>query len=89
MIITTFDKIPQENVLIYYGGSFNPPHISHILFIVMLHCLLPQVRILVAPTWQHAFDKALLPFDLRIDMLHAVLDGYPHIEISTIERDLQ
>ena len=88
MLITSFDAIPKGNVLIYYGGSFNPPHISHILFIVMLRCLLPQARILVAPTWQHAFDKALLPYDLRLEMLHAVLDEVSRIEISTIERDL-
>lgn len=88
MLITAFEAIPQKDVLVYYGGSFNPPHLSHVLFTVTLHCLIPKARILVAPTWQHAFDKRLLPYSLRLQMLHAVLDGFPNIEVSTIERDL-
>ena len=91
MIITNLEQLAeaQEKRLVLYGGSFNPPHISHVLFSVMLHCLMPQARILVVPTWRHAFDKTLLPFEWRLRMLHAVLDGFPNIEISAIERELQ
>ena len=88
MQITQFSQIPEGQTIIYYGGSFNPPHISHILFAMTLRSLLPGARLIVAPTYSHAFNKGLLPFDLRVDMLRAELGSIPGIEISTIERDL-
>ena len=61
--------------IIYYGGSFNPPHIAHLLFAVALRAYCPQSEILVAPTWSHAFGKDLRPFDARLRMLEAMFDG--------------
>lgn len=88
MLISKFEDLPSESATILFGGSFNPPHIAHVLFTVMLHLLMPASRILVAPTWSHAFNKSLLPFDKRLKMLHSVFDDMPWVEVSTIERDL-
>ncbi len=88
MLIHQFEDLPREETIILYGGSFNPPHISHVLFAVTLHMLMPNARILVAPTWSHAFNKTLMSYETRLEMLHAIFDGMPGIVVSTIERDL-
>jgi len=88
MLIYKFEDLPSEEALILYGGSFNPPHISHVLFAVTLHMIMPQARVLVAPTWSHAFNKTLMAYETRLEMLHSIFDGMPGIEVSTIERDL-
>lgn len=74
--------------IIYYGGSFNPPHIAHLLFAVALRAYFPNAEILIAPTYCHAFQKALMAYDLRIAMLHAMFRDIQGVTISTLERDL-
>lgn len=77
-----------NNSLIYYGGSFNPPHIAHVLMVSALHVYCPRARIWVAPTYVHAFNKSLMPYDLRLQMLEQTMGHIPNVTISTIERDL-
>ncbi len=88
MLITRFEDIPSTDVTILYGGSFNPLHISHVLFVMTLRALIPNARLIVAPTYSHAFNKSLMPYEQRLAMLDAVLGGIPGVEVSTIERDL-
>ena len=74
--------------IILYGGSFNPPHISHLLFATSQRAFFPDAEVWIAPTYSHAFHKSLMPFDLRLRMLHAMFEDIRGIKISTIERDL-
>ncbi len=74
--------------IIYYGGSFNPPHISHVLFVTALRAYFPNAEIWIAPTFSHAFNKSLMPYDLRLQMLKAAFESMKGVVISTIERDL-
>ncbi|MBQ9395869.1 MAG: nicotinate-nicotinamide nucleotide adenylyltransferase [Proteobacteria bacterium] len=74
--------------IIYYGGSFNPPHIAHVLFAAALRSYFPDAEIWVAPTYSHAFHKSLMDYDLRLRMLHASFAPIQGVCISTIERDL-
>ncbi len=78
----------NAHALIYYGGSFNPPHIAHVLMVSALHAYCPKAQIWVAPTYQHAFNKSLMPFDLRFQMLQKAVGHIENVTISTIERDL-
>lgn len=74
--------------LIYYGGSFNPPHIAHYLFVAALRAYFPNDEIWVAPTYSHAFNKSLMPYELRLDMLRAIFEPIHGVTISQIEKDL-
>ena len=74
--------------IVIMGGSFNPPHIAHVLMVSALHVYCPRARIWVAPTYVHAFSKSLMPFDLRLQMLKQTMGHIPNVTISTIERDL-
>ena len=74
--------------IIYYGGSFNPPHIAHYLFVAALRAYFPEAEIWVAPTFSHAFNKKLMPYDLRIAMLEAMFAPINGVKISQIEKEL-
>ena len=78
----------HSEAILYYGGSFNPPHIAHVLMVSALRAYYPKAEVWVAPTYQHAFGKGLLPYDLRLQMLEAALSSMGGVKISTIERDL-
>src|ERR1700710_25515 len=72
-----------------YGGSFNPPHLGHELaaFYVLETANVDQLWFV--PCFQHAFEKALQPFEDRFRMceLAAAALG-PRARVSDIEREL-
>lgn len=56
-----------------YGAAFNPPHAGHLDAIAQL---LAQVdRVLVVPSYRHAFGKTMAPFAQRVAMVKAALTG--------------
>lgn len=72
-----------------FGGSFNPPHISHVLACLFALSTHPIDRILVIPSYQHPLDKALLPYHLRLAMTELAfrhLEGW--VEVSRMEEEL-
>lgn len=71
-----------------YGGSFNPPHVAHVLASVYALSTAPIDRVLVVPVFQHPFSKELAPFEDRLAMCHAALGWIPGVEISAVEREL-
>ena len=77
-----------EKRLFLYGGSFNPPHMAHVLAIACLRTLFPLSPIWVAPTLRHAFDKTLKPYNVRRAMLVEALRGIRNITVSDIEKEL-
>ncbi|MBQ1924684.1 MAG: nicotinate-nicotinamide nucleotide adenylyltransferase [Proteobacteria bacterium] len=79
--------MPKDHIILY-GGSFNPPHFSHLLFVAALGGCFPEAEIWVAPTYAHAFGKPLMDYELRLRMLEAMFAPYRHVVVSTIERDL-
>lgn len=71
-----------------YGGSFDPPHLGHVM--VPTHLLLndPSVdRVVVMPCF-HQVGKALTDFDHRLEMCRRAFGWLPNLEVSTLERDL-
>jgi nicotinate-nucleotide adenylyltransferase len=71
-----------------FGGSFNPPHVSHTLALCAVKALANPAHILVVPTFMHPFSKALVAFEHRIAMCRDAFGWIPGVEISTIEQEL-
>ena len=72
-----------------FGGSFNPPHIAHQMACLAVLETERVDRILMVPTWKHAFGKHLAPYEDRIEMCRmaaALFGGL--VEVSTIESEL-
>lgn len=75
--------------LALYGGSFDPPHVGHLMVMAQVLGTARVDRLMMVPCFRHPFSKALSPFDQRMDMARAtaaIFDG--HAEVSDIERRL-
>jgi nicotinate-nucleotide adenylyltransferase len=71
-----------------YGGSFNPPHVGHVLGVVYALSTAPIDEILVVPVYRHPFAKNLAPYAERLAMCELGLGWIPHVTISTVEQEL-
>jgi len=71
-----------------FGGSFNPPHLAHLLAVTIVHARFELDRILVVPTFQHPFAKSLASYDDRVKMCELAMGWLPHVEVSRVEEEL-
>jgi nicotinate-nucleotide adenylyltransferase len=72
-----------------FGGSFNPPHVGHLLCAAYVIATAEVDELWVIPCFRHPFDKRLEPFDDRFEMCRrtmAPLGG--SITISPVEQEL-
>lgn len=71
-----------------FGGSFDPPHVGHVLAVT--YALLTQKvdEALVVPVFSHAFDKGLSPFSHRVEMARLAFAPIARTRVSTIEQTL-
>ncbi len=72
-----------------YGGSFNPPHFGHAWVASWLIWADRVDEVWLVPAFDHAFDKDLAPFELRVrcaEVLCAVLG--PRVRVCGIEAEL-
>jgi nicotinate-nucleotide adenylyltransferase len=77
----------QRRVAVF-GGSFNPPHVGHVLGVVYALSTAPIDDVLVVPVYQHPFAKHLAPFADRLAMCRLALGWLPRVTISTVEQEL-
>lgn len=72
-----------------YGGSFNPPHVSHGLVVAWLLWTEQVQEVWLLPTFSHPFSKDLAPFARRVrlcEILAGVVgDG---VQVCTVESEL-
>ena len=76
-----------ERVAIF-GGSFNPPHVAHVLAAAYVLSCADVDRVLVVPVYRHPFAKSLAPFDDRIAMCRLAFRDLSRVEISSVESSL-
>ena len=72
----------------FFGGSFNPPHVAHVLAAAYVRTVLGFPRVLVVPVFAHAFDKPLAPFEHRVRMCELGLSPIHGVEVSRVEEEL-
>lgn len=71
-----------------YGGSFDPPHVSHVLAAVYALKIGGFERVVVVPVFEHAFHKQLTAFEHRARMCELAFSGIDGVEVSRVEREL-
>lgn len=71
-----------------FGGSFNPPHVAHVLACALVRSTEEVDRVLVVPTYQHPFAKALAPYDDRVAMCELAVGWMNGVEVSRVEERL-
>lgn len=71
-----------------FGGSFNPPHLAHLLAVTVVLARFDVAKVLVVPTYQHPFAKALASYDDRVKMCELAMGWLPRVEVSRVEEEL-
>jgi nicotinate-nucleotide adenylyltransferase len=71
-----------------FGGSFNPPHVGHVLAVAYVLATCDVERLVVVPAHKHPFGKPLAPFDDRVRMCELAVALMPRAEVSRIEETL-
>jgi nicotinate-nucleotide adenylyltransferase len=72
----------------FYGGSFNPPHVSHVLAVSYVLATQPLDLVLVVPCFDHPLGKELAPFVHRKAMCERAFASLRHVEVSSIEQEM-
>lgn len=72
-----------------FGGSFNPPHVGHVLAVGYVLSCVDVDAVWLAPTYQHAFGKSLIAFEHRMEMCRLAVQMYgERAVVSDVERQL-
>ena len=86
-------KMPHAekgNIIGLYGGSFNPPHMGHVLVadIAMTRLRLDHLWWMVTPGNPLKDQKELLPLNQRIKLSEGLIHD-PHIKVTALEEAIE
>jgi nicotinate-nucleotide adenylyltransferase len=72
-----------------FGGTFDPPHIGHLILAAETRAQLELDRLLwvLTPEPPHKRHQHITPLQTRLELLHAALHDDPGFEISTVDMD--
>jgi nicotinate-nucleotide adenylyltransferase len=72
-----------------FGGSFDPPHVGHVLAVLYASLTAEIDETLVVPVFSHPFDKDLAPFAHRVEMARLAFAGLSGASVSAVEAELE
>lgn len=75
-------------VIAVYGGSFDPPHVGHVLAVNYILSVGVADQVFVVPVFEHAFHKELTTFELRMAMCERAFAHDSRVTVSSIESRL-
>ncbi len=70
------------------GGSFNPPHVAHLMVAYWALATQDVREVWLLPSYRHPFGKELAPFDDRVRMCELAARGVRGVAVCTAEREL-
>lgn len=79
---------PEPQRIGLFGGTFDPPHVGHLVTAVNVrHALrLDLVLLMVAgEPWQKVGQRVITPSAARVAMVQAAVDGVEGLEVGTLE----
>ncbi len=67
-----------------FGGTFDPPHIGHLILAeeALTQLKLDRVLWLLTPDPPHKSNRKITPVEKRVEMLRLALEGEPRFELS-------
>jgi nicotinate-nucleotide adenylyltransferase len=71
-----------------FGGSFNPPHIAHVLAVTYVLATEEVDQVAVVPCYLHPFAKELAPFEHRFAMCERAMGWLPRTKVLRVEEEL-
>ncbi len=70
------------------GGSFNPPHVAHVMAAWWTLATQRVSEVWLLPSWRHPFGKALAPFEDRVRMSELAARAVRGLHVCTAEAEL-
>lgn len=71
------------------GGSFNPPHVGHLMAALYVRATLGCDEVWLLPSANHPFGKPLAPFEDRVAMCEAMAEDLgPWLRVSRAEAEV-
>ena len=72
-----------------FGGTFDPPHVGHLILAEECRTQLRLDRLLWVVTNQppHKLDQTLSPVEKRVEMVQLSIAGNSHFELSRVDID--
>ena len=71
------------------GGTFDPPHLSHLEMAKRVYDARLVDRVLMVPCFRHAFGKRPAAFEHRLEMCRCMTRGLEYVEVSDVEQSLK
>ena len=70
-----------------FGGTFDPPHLGHLIMAAEAYHQLDLERLLwvLTPDPPHKRDKLITPLQHRLDMLRVTIAGDSHFELCPVD----
>src|SRR5690606_34598038 len=79
----------RRPVIAVLGGSFNPPHLGHVLIPTYVLARGLADRVVVAPCWSHPFAKSMAAFVDRLTWTRVAMAVHGDAaEVTAIEAEL-
>jgi nicotinate-nucleotide adenylyltransferase len=75
------------NVFVF-GGSFDPPHVAHVLAVTYVIAIAEVDEVLVVPCYRHPLGKELSSFEDRRAMCERAMAWLPRTIVSRVEEQL-
>ena len=69
-----------------FGGSFDPPHLGHVLAACYARVVAQVDEVWVAPVAKHAYGKAISPWEQRWSLCEAAFATLPFVRLCDDER---
>jgi len=72
-----------------FGGTFDPPHLGHLILAAEAHyqCQLDRLLWVLTPAPPHKPNPMITPLDTRLKMVQACIQDAPEFELSTVDID--
>lgn len=72
-----------------FGGTFDPPHLSHLILAeeACYQLQLDELLFVLTQDPPHKKDRSITPVEDRLEMLQAAIQDNPHFSISRVEID--
>jgi nicotinate-nucleotide adenylyltransferase len=79
----------QKERIGIFGGTFDPPHLGHLILSCEIHSQLKLDRLLwvLTPDPPHKQDRAITPLAHRQRMVELAIEDNPNFELSLVEAE--